>query len=253
MVGPAGPIEAPIEGKSGWSGMGLSDEDLGLETRNAPQSPYSANRALIRDMTLPPVPNLDIPSSPPSSPRPETDNKFTHFLELKKQGVHFNDKLARSSALRNPGLLQKLMGFAGLEELDQYASTLPREIWDPAGFPAWAYKEMLVKSQQEMQKKIEEEKARVQRDTIEFVSGTFSAQSHQGGTPASSGVNRGLRVSAAERVMAGLDREKTRSPQVSDGAAQRGDSRRFARMEINQSDSRARSRSRGRRKRSRSR
>lgn len=253
MVGPTSPDEAPLEGQSVGPVMALSTEVLGLETPNAPQSPYSAKRALIRDMTLPPVPNLDIPSSPPGSPRPATDNKFAHFLELKKQGVHFNDKLARSSALKNPGLLQKLMGFAGLEEPDQYTSTLPREVWDPAGFPAWAYKEMLVKSQQEMHKKIEGEKARVQRDAIEFVSATSSAQSSRGGTPAAAGVNRGLRVSAAERVMAGLDREKTFSPQVSDGAAQRGVGRRSGRTENYQRDSRARSRSPGRRKRSRSR
>lgn len=253
MVGPTSPDEAPLEEESVGPEMALSNEFLGPETPNAPQSPYSANRALIRDMTLPQVPNLDIPSSPPDLPRPETDNKFAHFLELKKQGVHFNDKLARSSALKNPGLLQKLMGFAGLEEPDQYASTLPREVWDPAGLPAWAYKEMLMKSQQEMHKKIEREKARVHRDTIEFVSATSSAQSSRGGTPASAGVNRGLRVSAAERVMAGLDREKTCSPQVSDGAAQRGFGRRSERTENYQRDGRARSRSPGRRKRSRSR
>ena len=180
------------------------------------------------------------------------DNKFAHFLELKKQGVHFNDKLARSSALKNPGLLQKLMGFAGLEESDQYASTLPKEIWDPAGFPAWAYREELGKSQQEMQKKMEEEKARVQRDVIDFVSATSSAQSTSGGIPASGGVTRGLRVSAAERIMAGLDRERTRSPQVSDGPAQRGVGRRGRRTDYPR-ESRARSRSPGRRKRSRSR
>lgn len=203
-------------------------------------------------MTLPPIPNLDIPPSPPGSPRPEMDNKFAHFLELKKQGIHFNDKLARSSALKNPVLLQKLMDFAGLEEPDQYASTLPKEVWDPAGFPTWAYKEELVKSQQEMQKKMEEEKARMQRDSIEFVSATSSAQSSRGGTPASSGVARGLRVSAAERVMAGLDRERTRSPLVSDGPT-RGVGRRGGRAESYQRDSRARSRSPGLRKRSRSR
>lgn len=204
-------------------------------------------------MTLPPVPNLDIPPSPPGSPIPEMDNKFAHFLALKQQGIHFNEKLARSSALKNPGLFQKLMGFAGMEESDQYASTLPKELWDPAGFPAWAYIEELEKSQQEMQKKMEEEKARVQRDTIDFVSATSSAQPSRGGTPASGGVIRGLRVSAAERVMAGLDRERARSPQVLDGPTQRGFSRRDGTTEGYQKDSRARSRSPVRRKRSRSR
>lgn len=253
LVGPTGPDEAPMEGESIGPEMALSIATSGFKTPTAPQSPYTARRALIRDMILPPIPNLDIPPSPPGSPRPEMDNKFAHFLELKKHGVHFNDKLARSSALKNPGLLQKLMGFAGLEEPDQYASTLAKEIWDPAGFPAWAYREELGKSQQEMQKRMEEEKTRVQRDAIDFVSATSSAQSSRGGTLASGGVSRGFRISAAERVMAGLDRERTRSPQVSDGPAQRVVGRQGGRTEIYQRESRARSRSPGGRKRSRSR
>ena len=31
-----------------------------------------------------------------------TNARFKHFLELKKQRIHFNEKLARSSALKNP-------------------------------------------------------------------------------------------------------------------------------------------------------
>ena len=253
IVGPIGPQEAPFDRKSIGTEEALPRAASDNDNRSAPQSPYTANRTLIRDMTLPPIPNLDIPPSPPGPPRPEMDNKFEHFLELKKQGIHFNEKLARSSALKNPDLLQKLMGFAGMDEQDQYATTLSKEIWDPAGFPKWAYREELGKSQQEMQKKMEDEKARVQRDAIDFVSATSSCQSSRGGTPATGGVARGLRVSAAERVMAGLERERTRSPQVPDGPAQRGVDRLVLRRDGYQKNGRGRSRSPGRRKRSRSR
>ena len=102
------------------------------------------------------------------------------------------------------------MSFAGLENQDQYTNTLPMDLWDPAGFPPSAFKDELAKSQHKTTKLKETEKARTQRENIEFVSATNSGQSSRGGTP---GV-KGLKGSAAERVMAGLDRNRPRSPQV---------------------------------------
>lgn len=145
------------------------------------------------------------------------DKKFQHFLDLKKQGIHFNEKLASSSALRNPSLLQKLMDYAGLDEQDQYSTTLPGPVWDPKGFPPWAFKEELARSQQEVTKKKEEELARTQRESIEFVSANNSGQSSRGATPGASIGTKGLRGSAADRVMAGLDRSGTSSPQAGTG------------------------------------
>ncbi|OBT48643.1 hypothetical protein VE00_00816 [Pseudogymnoascus sp. WSF 3629] len=174
-----------------------------------PRSPYSASRALLRDLTMPPVPNFDIPPSPPGSPPPTTEKKFAHFLQLKKQGTHFNERLANSSALKNPSLMQKLMDFADVSEEDQYATTLPKDVWDPSGFPKWAYKDELAKSQQQVLKRKEEEKLGGPR---EFVPASGSGESSRSATP--SAVPRGAPMSAAERVMAGLDRGKSNSPQV---------------------------------------
>ncbi|MCJ1397141.1 hypothetical protein MMC11_000333 [Xylographa trunciseda] len=223
------------------------------ETTSAPQSPYSANRALVRDLTLPTVANFNIPDSPPGSPPPGLDEKFGHFLELKKQDIHFNEKLARSSALKNPSLLSKLMDFAGVDESDQYATTLPSTIWDSKGFPAYAYKKELARSQQEIHKKREEERAKVQRESIEFVSASVSGQSSRAGTPGSAAIGKGLRGSAAERVMAGLDRDRVRSPQTSNLVARLSASGRNPRNDDRDNRWKARSRSPGRRKRSRSR
>lgn len=186
----------------------LQEEDAGF----APQSPYSTDRAIIRDLTLPTVPNYDIPSSPPGSPDASANAKFKHFLSLKQQGVHFNEKLAKSSALKNPSLMQKLMAFSGIDEDAQYATTLPKDLWDPNGFPEYAYKEELAKSQKEIRKKHEEKKARGQRDTVDFVPSTASGDSSRSGTPGVSG--RTGPQSAAERVLAGLDRYHSSSPQV---------------------------------------
>ncbi|CAO1596605.1 hypothetical protein XANCAGTX0491_000439 [Xanthoria calcicola] len=138
----------------------------------SPLSPYFEKRATIRNLTLPTVVNLNIPPSPPGSPPPGLSQKFEHFMLLKKQGMHFNDKLAGSSALKNPMLLQKLMSSAGLITNDQYATTLPKDLWDPTAFPAWAYKEELAKGQQDITSKKEDENTRRQRDCIEFVPAT---------------------------------------------------------------------------------
>ena len=168
---------------------------------------------------------MSIPPSPPGSPPSGVEKRFEHFLELKRQGVHFNEKLSTSSALKNPSLLQKLMASAGVDERDQYNTTLSKNLWDPKSFPSWAFKEELAKSQQGLGKKKEEEKARMQRESIDFVSANNSLQSSRGGTPGTAGVVKGSRVSAAERVMAGLDREKTGLPQnptVRNGSDHRG-------------------------------
>lgn len=178
-----------------------------------PQSPYSANRALLRDLTLPTIPNYDIPLSPPGSPKESTNAKFKHFLELKKQGVHFNAKLSKSSAVKNPSLMHKLMDFADIEEAGQYSTTLPKELWDPSVFPQSAYKEELAKSQQRILKRREEGKTRGQRENIDFIPATSTAESSsRSGTPATGG--RPVQKSAAERVMAGLDKGRSNSPQV---------------------------------------
>jgi len=181
---------------------------------------------LIRDLTLPPNPNLDIPQSPPGSPLPELTQKFTHYLELKKQGVHFNDKLAKSSTLKNPSLVFKLMNFAGIQERNQYASSLPKDIWNHEALPEWAYKEELSKSQQKIRKRNEEEKAREQRQSIDFVPATTSEELNRGGVSSSGGVGKNFGRSAAERIMAGLDRERTASPHLSDGSRKKDRERR---------------------------
>jgi HCNGP-like protein len=188
LLGPSQPLADMLES--------FLDRDL------ISQSPYSANRALLRDLTLPTAPNYDIPQSPPGSPIASTNTKFRHFLKLKKQGVHFNEKLSKSAALKNPSLMQKLMDFSDIDEAGQYATTLPKTLWNPNGFPASAYKEELLKSQQNILKKRENEK----RGKVDFVPATDIGNSSSLG-------NIGQK-SAAERIMAGLDRGRSSSPQI---------------------------------------
>lgn len=136
------------------------------------ESPFSATRALIQDLTLPPVPNLDIPPSPPGSPNPAANAKFEHFLSLKKQGVHFNSKLASSSSLKNPSLLMKMMEHAGIDEKSQYETSLPADLWTTSNLPTWGYKEELLRTQQILRKQSEDKKASGQRTSVGFVPGS---------------------------------------------------------------------------------
>ncbi|KAL8954054.1 MAG: hypothetical protein Q9222_000111 [Ikaeria aurantiellina] len=171
--------------------LGGTDGPLGL------LSPYAANRMAIRNLTLPTMPRLDIPPSPPGSPPPGMEQKFEHFVKLKNHGIHFNEKLAGSSALKNPGLLQKLMASAGLAETDQYATPLPQNLCDPSVFPDWAYKEGLASSQQKVTKSKEEGKTQAQQQKIDFVPATGRNRTNIERTVASLPSVKQDRVSAA--------------------------------------------------------
>ena len=124
---------------------------------------------MVQELTLPTHANLNIPPSPPDSPYPGLDKKISHFLSLKDQGIHFNTKLAASSALKNPSLQDKLIKSAGLNEegvKDQYAYTLPSELWDPNGFPVSAYIRELSKKQQEIERNRSGERKGAKREFI---------------------------------------------------------------------------------------
>lgn len=182
---------------------------------SAPSSPYTNDRATIRSLTLPIKPNLDIPQSPLGSQTAGADQKFSGFLEIKKQGIHFNTKLASSSALKNPSLLPKLMDSAAVSSERQYATTLPTELWDPVGFPSWSYKEELAEAQHRLSKEKEEERVRSQRESISFVAASP-------GQPSGSVLPKGTKASAAERVMAGLDKNRKPSPQLDNAGVRIG-------------------------------
>lgn len=173
------------------------------ETTNneAPLSPYSLNRATIRQLTMPSVPNLNLPPAPDGIAPEKTNTKFAHFLKLKRQGVHFNEKLASTPALKNPNLFEKLMDFAGITEDDVVQTTLNEQFT----FPSWAYKEELAKVQKEIEK---DNKA--SRKTLDFVPASSTNENH---------VNTSTngQQSTAERVMAGLNDGKTAATSVQAG------------------------------------
>ncbi|KAI1265954.1 hypothetical protein F5Y18DRAFT_384013 [Xylariaceae sp. FL1019] len=127
-----------------------------------PGSPYTATRAMLRDLTLPAVPNMDIPPSPPGSPS-SLNKKFENFLELKKKGIHFNSRIASNPSMKNPTLTDKLLAYAELDSRDQYETTLGKDIFN-FEFPRDAFKERLRASQSE----IKSDRSRKQGQPVEF-------------------------------------------------------------------------------------
>jgi hypothetical protein len=169
---------------------------------------YESTREAIRNLTMPPSPNFNIPPSPPGSPPLGSTKKFAHFLKLKKQGVHFNERLHSTTALKNPTLYQKLKQHARISDEEQYATTIPEDLAVPVSFPPWAYADELNKSQAKIKQKREEEAKKKPREAIDFVPASGSSASSRTTTP------RTGAKSTAERVLLGLDKAKTQSPQL---------------------------------------
>jgi hypothetical protein len=145
-----------------------------------------SERDAIRHLTQPTFPATSLPPSPPGSPDPAANERFRRFLELKAKGVHFNEDLARKTTFRNPSLLSTMMSKVGIDEKAQYNTSLPLDLWNPNNFPDSAYKEGLLKSQQDLQGQTDANKKMLSatgKRTIEFASETASGGSSRRSTP----------------------------------------------------------------------
>ncbi|KAF1838630.1 hypothetical protein BDW02DRAFT_564734 [Decorospora gaudefroyi] len=205
----------PVNGPSQVPTVSSPPAEDGQSDAAAPSSPYTTTRALIQNLTLPTKPNFDIPPSPPGSPPQRATKKFAQFLELKKKGQHFNQRLEGSSVLRDPGHLQKLMDFAGISREESYGSTLPVDLAVPPVFPDWAYVEELRASQKRIGKAQEQNKSKAPREAVDFVSATKSGTSSGTGTPSVSaaGKRKELEHRGRDNVGSGSKWEGTsRSP-----------------------------------------
>lgn len=188
------PQPAPDHETIGPSAQTQDEATNSLSTPSA-----STTRQTIQNLTMPPYPNFDIPPSPPGSPPATTTKRFDNFLKLKSQGVHFNEKLANSSQLRNPGLFQKLCEFADIDDREQYADALPPDLCLPTAFPPWAYGEQLNKKQADLQKRRDEGKKGARRDFVPATASTSGgSRSSTPGRP-----SKVAKLSTAEKVMGG--------------------------------------------------
>ncbi|KAL1840801.1 hypothetical protein VTJ49DRAFT_7700 [Mycothermus thermophilus] len=204
-LGPARPppsasTPSPVGGAEPQEEVDLSFLNPSPTTTNDPPNPQS-RAALLRDLTLPAVPNLDIPPSPPSSPRTASASealtaRVSSLLKAKRtNNVHFNTRLAGSKGMRDPGVTDKLLRFSGIETdfssssaaaaaedergeagggdpaIAQYQTVLPASVYNPSGFPAWAYRPALRRAQDRAAK----ERERGKGERVEFVSAGTTA------------------------------------------------------------------------------
>ncbi|KAF2222160.1 hypothetical protein BDZ85DRAFT_239313 [Elsinoe ampelina] len=119
------PVTGPVPGPPA-SHLPSSPPQDPSDSSNPSQSLYTLTRQQIHSLTMPPVPNFTLPPAPPRSPGlTQQDKKIQHFLALKKQGVHYHERLLSSSALRNPEEVKQLLRYAGMEGGAEYENALP--------------------------------------------------------------------------------------------------------------------------------
>ncbi|KIW82979.1 hypothetical protein Z517_02222 [Fonsecaea pedrosoi CBS 271.37] len=177
-----GPILGPTMPVQMHSDDDIVEQQSSMETSQR----HMTERETIHVLTQATHPMTAIPPSPPGSPDPALDAKFKRFVELKAKGVHFNEDLAKKSTFRNPALLATMMARAGVDGDDQYRTALPREVWDPLGFPPSGYKEELHRNQQNLREQdsnLKKTLSAAGKRTIEFTSGKISGTSSRESTP----------------------------------------------------------------------
>lgn len=121
--------------------------------------------------------------------------------------MHFNEKLANSSQLRNPGLFQKLCKFADIGDREQYADALPPDLSLLPDFPPWAYGEQLNKKQADLQRRRDEgKKSGARREFVGAANSSAGVSSTGSGSRSSTPTgrpNKVAKLSTAEKIMGG--------------------------------------------------
>ncbi|RMZ80631.1 hypothetical protein DV738_g2582, partial [Chaetothyriales sp. CBS 135597] len=171
MVGPS----LPPDLDSADQGSSAVANDLSVDALLAGLT----EQDLIRHLTQASHPINVLPPSPPGTPDPVVEARFSKFLELKRKGLHFNADLVKKQSFRNPAILKTLVARAGIDDQLSYASSLPTHIWDPAGFGAHAFKEELARSQQSIRER------ELARKRNESATGSRRIDFHTSSTPSS--------------------------------------------------------------------
>ncbi|GAO50623.1 HCNGP-domain-containing protein [Saitoella complicata NRRL Y-17804] len=140
----AGPMMPSVEDDEPSPPTRDYDHDTHNDPTKPPLSPFSANRAMIHNLTAP-APLARIPDSPPGSPTQSSADKVEQFRDLKAAGAHFNLQLVRNSDFRNPRMLETMAEYVDVHE--QYGSNFPRNVWDVKNVPEDGSAERLAERQ----------------------------------------------------------------------------------------------------------
>jgi len=131
--------------------------------------------ALIRQLLKPPpIEGKEDWGIPPESGDPcdpAVEAKVAQFIDLKRQGKHFNDSLMSSHAFRNPHIYAKLVEFV---DVDETATNFPANLWNPLDIqPEW-YADKIAAHQKEHAEQVSTAQAAGKRSTIKFESSSAS-------------------------------------------------------------------------------
>ena len=137
-----------------------SDIRVTVEDLNSSQSGYTPLFLHTRDVLLPPEVVTKCSKG--------LQNKIVNFLQKKSvSGVDLNSSLHQRKDLRNPSIYEKLVDFCNLDEL---GTNYPEHLYNPKELTDDCFYDNLFKEQRKEYMK--KEKSKVDRTTIEFVTGT---------------------------------------------------------------------------------
>ena len=143
------------------SGGDIADPSMEEEAEVIQNSPNSAPLFLSsRDVLLPPEPVAKCSKN--------LQSKIVNLLQRKTDsGIDLTSSLQQRKDLRNPSIYEKLVHFCNL---DEFGTNYPEQLYDPKAWGEDSFYDNLFKEQKKDY--IKKEKAKHDRTTIEFVTGT---------------------------------------------------------------------------------
>ncbi|TPX37503.1 hypothetical protein SmJEL517_g00724 [Synchytrium microbalum] len=115
-----------------------------MERTSSTETRFESLRAILKPPAIEGQESYGIPPEPDAECDPDLEAKFENWMNLKLNGMHFNTRLTKTHAFRNPSIMSKMIEFQGL---DEYGSNFPKDMFDPHGFPPEAFVDELEKAQ----------------------------------------------------------------------------------------------------------
>eukprot|EP01134_Creolimax_fragrantissima_P005039 CFRG5039T1 len=136
--------------------QGVVDAGKGLKRKHSEEEEYLDYPFSCRHVKLPPTLNGEVD--------PQLLGRITVFLEKKRAGHNFNERLRNNKSFQNPHICEKLVEHL---ELNETQSNCPKEIFDPGEFDGKKcyYTDLLTKQKLHSEKLIREARAQAAATT----------------------------------------------------------------------------------------
>lgn len=178
-------LTAPMQGPTaGPNRPSHGEYELdGYEDNHDTPTTFISEQDMLRQLTQPSHPVSSFPPDSEGQAETQVTEKFKNFLNLKKTGIHFNENLTDKSSFKNPNLFASLLERIGIPPEAQYSSSLPSAVFSLDNFPPWAYREELLRSQQELDAQLDANKkaqSLAGKRTIQFSTASDTTSTHGG-------------------------------------------------------------------------